>query len=660
MDLSSSMSVDQLAEKTQVVEISMPNGVVREIPIATMANEILKKELGGKEFKAVFAIKFDGRVMDLDVPLTKPGTLEPITFSSDEGKEIYRHSSTHVMAQAVKDVFPSVNLTIGPAIEDGFFYDFAFERPFTPEDLEKIEQRALELIKADLPITRMEMTKPEAIEHFKKKKEHYKVEIIEGLVDATVSLYQQGDFVDLCRGPHVGSTGRIKAFKLLSAAGAYWRGDERNPMLQRIYGTSFSTQKELDAHLAKLEEIKRRDHRKLGKELDLFSIQDETGPGLILWHPKGALIRLLLENFWREQHVLNGYELVYSPHVARLDLWKTSGHLDFYRENMYAPMTVENSEYQLKPMNCPFHIMVYKSHLRSYRDLPLRYGELGTVYRYERSGVLHGLMRVRGFTQDDAHIFCRPDQIAEEVRKVLDFTFFVLGRFGFTEFELYLSTRPEKAVGSEDKWEQATQSLEAALKGGNFAYKIDPGEGVFYGPKIDLKIKDALGRSWQCSTIQIDFNNPERFGLAYIGEDGHSHQPIMIHRALMGSIERFFGILVEHFAGAFPTWLAPVQAKILPITEKQESYGKIVQDQVKALGYRVDVDLRNEKIGLKIREGEKAKIPYMFVIGERECESHSVSVRKRGGENLGSMAVQEAINLMRDDMPSGTLTSSSH
>jgi len=653
------MSVDQLTEKAQVVEISMPTGIVRQVPIGTTAREFLKKELGGKEFKSVFAMKFDGKAMDLDVPLTNPGTLEPITFSSEDGKEIYRHSSAHVMAQAVKDVFPSVNLTIGPPIEDGFFYDFAFERPFTPEDLEKIEQRALELIKADLPITRLEMTKPEAIAYFKKKEEHYKVEIIEGLQDEAVSLYQQGDFVDLCRGPHVGSTGRIKAFKLLSAAGAYWRGDEKNPMLQRIYGTSFSNQKELDAHLAKLEEIKRRDHRKLGKELDLFSIQDEIGPGLILWHPKGALIRLLLENFWREQHVLNGYELVYSPHVARLDLWKTSGHVDFYRENMYAPMLVENSEYQLKPMNCPFHIMVYKSHLRSYRDLPIRYGELGTVYRYERSGVMHGLMRVRGFTQDDAHIFCRPDQIAEEVRKVLDFTFFVLGRFGFTEFELYLSTRPEKAVGSEDKWEQATQALEAALKGGNFAYTIDPGEGVFYGPKIDLKIKDALGRSWQCSTIQIDFNNPERFALAYIGEDGKHHQPIMIHRALMGSIERFFGILVEHYAGAFPTWLAPVQAKILPITEKQEYYGKIVQDQLKALGYRVEVDCRNEKVGFKIREAEKAKIPYMFVIGERECEAQSVSVRKRGGENLGSMVVQEAIDLLRDDLPSGTMTGSS-
>ena len=463
-------------------------------------------------------------------------------------------------------------------------------------------------------------------------------------------------FVDLCRGPHVGSTGQVKAFKLLASAGAYWRGDERNPMLQRIYGTSFPSQADLDAHLEKLEEIKRRDHRKLGKELDLFSLQDETGPGLILWHPKGALIRLLIENFWRDQHVQNGYELVYSPHVARLDLWKTSGHVEYYKDNMFAPMTVEASEYQLKPMNCPFHIMVYKSHLRSYRDLPIRYGELGTVYRYERSGVLHGLMRVRGFTQDDAHIFCRPDQIASEVRKVLDFTLFILRHFGFTEFELYLSTRPEKAVGALDKWEQATSALESALKSGGFPYEIDPGEGVFYGPKIDLKIRDALGRAWQCSTVQIDFNNPERFGLTYVGEDGKTHQPIMIHRALLGSIERFFGILVEHFAGAFPTWLAPVQAEVLPITDKQTEYAAHVQEQLRAAGFRVKVDERSEKVGLKIREAEKEKIPYMLVVGKRESEAQQVSVRKRGDGDLGAMNLQEVMNLIGNDVSLEELT----
>jgi threonyl-tRNA synthetase len=422
-------------------------------------------------------------------------------------------------------------------------------------------------------------------------------------------------------------------------------------MLQRIYGTSFPSEKALQKHLDNLEEIKKRDHRKLGKELDLFSIQDETGPGLILWHPKGSQIRLLVENFWRAQHLANGYEMVYSPHVARLDLWKTSGHLDFYRENMYASMPVESSEYQLKPMNCPFHIMVFKSHLRSYRDLPIRYGELGTVYRYERSGVLHGLMRVRGFTQDDAHIFCSPDQLAEEVRKVLKFTTFMLGTFGFSEFKMYLSTRPEKAVGSIDQWDQATEALATALTEGGYSYQEDPGEGVFYGPKIDVKIQDALGRSWQCSTVQVDFNNPERFGLSYIGEDGKTHQPIMIHRALLGSIERFFGILLEHYGGAFPTWLAPVQVAILPISQKHEDYAKKVGKNLREQGCRVNLDLRNEKVGLKIRESEKAKVPLMVVVGDREAESETVSVRQRNGKNLGTMSMNDILQLIRDETP---------
>ncbi len=654
------MSISTETSKVGVatIDVSVSGGEVKSFPSGITAKEVLQH--CGVDRPDVFAVSVDGVPMDLSTPLTQNGSLEPISFSSPDGKDIYRHSSTHIMAQAVKDVFPTANVTIGPAIEEGFFYDFAFERPFTPEDLEKIEARAHEIMKADLPITRLEMSKDEAVQFFENKKEAFKVEIIKQIEDDRVSLYQQGDFVDLCRGPHVGSTGQVKALKLLSSAGAYWRGDERNPMLQRIYGTSFPTQSELDDHLANLEEIKRRDHRKLGKELDLFSVQDETGPGLILWHPKGAMIRLLIENFWREQHLKNGYELVYSPHIARLDLWKTSGHVDYYRDNMFAPMTVEGSEYQLKPMNCPFHIMVYKTHLRSYRDLPIRYGELGTVYRYERSGVLHGLMRVRGFTQDDAHIFCRPDQIESEVRKVLDFTLFILRRFGFTEFELYLSTRPEKAVGALDKWEQATDALEAALKGGGFSYKMDPGEGVFYGPKIDLKIRDALGRAWQCSTVQIDFNNPERFGLTYVGEDGKTHQPIMIHRALLGSIERFFGILIEHYAGAFPTWLAPVQAKILPITDKQAEYADQVRDQLRDAGFRVEVDDRNEKIGLKIRDAEKGKVPYMLVLGKRESEAKQVSVRKRSEGDLGAMKVQEVIDLIGNDMPLEKLTTSSN
>lgn len=647
----------QLTQKA--VHISFPDGSSHDLPEGMTAREALTQVMGSLP-SDVFAVKLDGIPRDLDSPLQNDGSLEPVTFNSEEGKEIYRHSSTHIMAQAVKDCFPTVNLTIGPAIEEGFFYDFAFERPFTPEDLERIEQRAHEIIQSDFRINRLEMQKAEAIQLFKGQGEAYKVELIEGFEDQIVSMYQQGDFIDLCRGPHVGSTGQIKALKLLSSAGAYWRGDERNPMLQRIYGTSFPTQEALDQHLTKLEEIKRRDHRKLGKELDLFSIQDETGPGLILWHPKGALVRLLIENFWREQHIKNGYELVYSPHVARLDLWKTSGHVDYYRENMFAPMTVESSEYQLKPMNCPFHIMVYKSHLRSYRELPIRYGELGTVYRYERSGVLHGLMRVRGFTQDDAHLFCRPDQLATEVSRVLEFTTTMLRTFDFTDFELFLSTRPEKAVGSLEQWDQATLALESALKAGNFDYRLDPGEGVFYGPKIDVKIRDALGRSWQCSTVQIDFNNPQRFGLTYIGEDGKTHQPIMIHRALMGSIERFFGILVEHFAGAFPTWLAPVQARVLPISEKQRDYGISVVDQLVQAGCRAESDLRNEKVGLKIRESEKAKVPYMLVVGEREAQANTISVRKRNGKNLGAMSVTEVVNLIRHDDPQMVTESSLH
>jgi len=630
------------------IEITLPDGSHRRVPAGTRVADVLRDE---KNASDILAAKVNGALADLSTALQDDALVEPVTFASPDGKEVYRHSSTHIMAQAVKDVFPSAQLTIGPALEDTFYYDFAFERPFTPEDLEKIEARAQEIIKADRPFSRREMSREEGMKFFRGQGEQYKVEIIEGFQDPTVSLYEQGNgFVDLCRGPHLLSTGRVGAIKLLSTGGAYWRGDERNAMLQRIYGTSFPTQKELDAYLAKLEEIKRRDHRKLGKELDLISIQDDIGPGLVLWHPKGALVRLQIENFWREQHLQHGYQLVYSPHVARLDLWKTSGHVDYYRENMFVPMKVEASEYQLKPMNCPFHIMIYKSHLRSYRDLPIRYGELGTVYRYERTGVLHGLLRVRGFTQDDAHLFCRPDQIESEVSHVLDFTFFMMKTFGFSDFEVYLSTRPEKAVGSEERWIQATDALEAALKNRGVAYEIDPGEGVFYGPKIDIKIKDVLGRSWQCSTVQVDFNNPERFELAYTGEDGKAHQPIMIHRALLGSIERFFGILVEHYAGAFPTWLAPVQVRVLPITDKQRQYADSVVGQLQAAGYRTETDARNEKIGLKIREAEKAKIPYMLVVGDREMEAGTVAVRGRSGANLGTLSVSGVIELIKSDI----------
>ncbi|CAI4030193.1 threonine--tRNA ligase [Nitrospira tepida] len=632
------------------ITITLPDGSRQQVPTGCTVQDALA-QAGARLDQSILAAKVDGRPMDLSARLTKDAAIEPLTFDSPDGREVYRHSSTHIMAQAVKEVFPTAQLTIGPALDEGFYYDFAFDRPFTPEDLEKIEARAKEIIARGLTVKRTELPKDEAVSFFRSRGEQYKVEMIQGFEDGQpISLYSQGEFVDLCRGPHLPTTGHVGAFKLLSTGGAYWRGDERNPMLQRIYGTSFPTQAELDAYLHKLEEIKRRDHRKLGKELDLITIQDEIGPGLVLWHPKGSLIRLLIENFWREQHLKQGYQLVYSPHVARLDLWKTSGHVDYYRENMFAAMKVENSEYQLKPMNCPYHIMVYKSHLRSYRDLPIRYGELGTVYRYERTGVLHGLLRVRGFTQDDAHLFCRPDQIQEEVSRVLNFTFFILNAFGFTEFEIFLSTRPEKSVGSDEKWTQATSSLEAALKEQGIAYERDEGGGAFYGPKIDIKIKDALGRSWQCSTVQVDFNNPERFDLSYIGEDGKSHQPIMIHRALMGSIERFFGILVEHYAGAFPTWLAPVQAVILPISEKQHAYAEALRAQLSEAGFRVDANVRNEKIGLKIREAETSKIPYMLVVGDREVQSGTISVRGRHKADLGSMTVPALLDMLRADM----------
>ncbi|MDR4482382.1 MAG: threonine--tRNA ligase [Nitrospirales bacterium] len=633
------------------IQVSLQGESSQALPKGISAKAALER-LKGAVPPEVFAVKANGVEIDLLASLENDSTLQPLMFDSPEGKEIYRHSSTHIMAQAVKECFPAAQLTIGPAIEEGFFYDFAFERPFTPEDLEKIEARALEIIKRNLSVSRREFSKEEAIEFFKNRGEFYKVELIQGFPDGEpVSAYTQGDFVDLCRGPHLPATGYVKAFKLLNSAGAYWRGDERNPMLQRLYGTSFPSKEALQAYLDNLEEIKRRDHRKLGKDLDLFSIQDETGPGLILWHPKGAQIRLLIENFWREQHVANQYELVYSPHVARLDLWKTSGHVDFYKENMFAPMPVESSEYQLKPMNCPFHIMVYKTHLRSYRDLPIRYGELGTVYRYERSGVLHGLMRVRGFTQDDAHLFCRPDQLGEEVENVLKFITSMLGTFGFTEFKMFLSTRPEKAVGTIDQWDQATLALETALKKGGYTYQEDPGEGVFYGPKIDVKIQDALGRSWQCSTVQIDFNNPERFGLTYVGDDGKTHQPIMIHRALLGSIERFFGILLEPVGGAFPAWLAPVPVAVLPLSEKHQGYAQEVEKNLRLKGCRVVLDLRNEKIGLKIREAEKAKIPFMVVVGDREAEAKLVAVRHRNGKNLGTMSIIDMVTLIREDMP---------
>ena len=598
----------------------------------------------------IVAAKINGRSVDLNTPLTKDSKIEGISIHSPEGLEILRHTTSHLMAQAVKELYPEVRITIGPAIADGFYYDFDYSRPFTPEDLAKIEEKMRALAKEDIPIVRMEKSKGDAITFFDKMGENYKVEIIRELPEESVSLYQQGNFTDLCRGPHLPSTAGVRSFKLLSTAGAYWRGDEKNKMLQRIYGTAFPTQAELDIYLNKLEEIKKRDHRKLGRELDLFSIQDEIGAGLILWHPKGALIRKTIEDFWREEHLRHDYDLLYTPHVAKLDLWKTSGHTEFYQANMYAPIEVEGQDFQLKPMNCPFHIMIYKTKIRSYRDLPIRWAELGTVYRYERSGVLHGLLRVRGFTQDDAHIFCRPDQLEKEITSILDFTVDILKTFGFERYDIYLSTRPEKFVGSTENWEKATTALSKALEMKGLAYQIDPGEGVFYGPKIDIKIKDVLDRAWQCTTIQVDFNLPERFSLSYVGEDGVPHQPIMIHRALMGSLERFFGILVEHYAGAFPLWLSPVQVRVLPITEKQNGYAEEVKSLLRQEGIRADLDSRSEKIGYKIREAQMEKVPYMFVVGGREAESRAVSVRMRKDGDIGTMPMADAVGRVKREV----------
>lgn len=559
--------------------------------------------------------------------------------------EKMRHSCAHVMASAVQALFPGTKVTIGPVIEDGFFYDFAAAQTFTPQDLEKIEDKMRELVQKDLPFQRISMSRDEAIRLFRQKGENYKVEIIEGIpASEEITCYQHGDWIDLCKGPHIEKTSEIRAFKLLSTAGAYWRGDEKNDRLQRIYGTAFANSKDLEKYLHRLKEAEARDHRKLGKELDLFSTLEDDGAGLVLWHPKGGRIRKVMEDYWREAHVKGGYEIVFTPHIANRHVWKTSGHLDFYKDYMFSAMEMEGIDYQLKPMNCPFHIKIYKTHLRSYRDLPLRWAELGTVYRYERSGVLHGLLRVRGFTQDDAHLFCRPDQLEGEVAQVLDFTFSMLRAFGFHEYEVYLSTRPEKSVGSDENWEHATMALKSALESRKVGYEIDPGEGVFYGPKIDLKIKDVLGRAWQCSTIQVDFNLPERFELEYVGEDGSRHRPIMVHRALLGSLERFFGVLIEHYAGAFPTWLSPVQARLITISDDEVPYAQEIASRMSSRGIRAEIDQRNEKLGAKIRDAEMQKIPYMLIVGKKEKEKGALSVRSKKKGDLGSIPTDQFID----------------
>jgi len=600
------------------------------------------------KLKSAVAAKVNGMPVDLSHVLTGDAVVEPIDAASPEGLSILRHSTAHVMAQAVQDTFPGVRISIGPSIEDGFYYDFEYDESFTLQDLDRIESRMKQIVAADYPFERREVSREEAVDLFNNKGEHYKVELLNDLPAdiKKVSLYAQNGYVDLCRGPHCPSTGMIRAFKLLNVAGAYWRGDERNKMLQRIYGTGFATKEALDDHLQLLEEAKKRDHRRLGRELDLFQLSDEAGPGLVIFHPKGTLLRTILEDWEKKEHLKRGYDLVMGPQILKVDLWKRSGHFDHYRDNMYFT-EVDEQMYGIKPMNCLSHMLIYKSKLRSYRDLPLRYFELGTVHRHEKAGVLHGLMRVRQFTQDDAHILCTPEQLNSEIRAIADFVGYAMGIFGFT-YEVELSTRPENSIGSDADWELATTALEGALKDNGMAYEINAGDGAFYGPKIDFKLKDALKRKWQCAAIQCDFTLPERFDLSYVGEDGEKHRPVMLHRVILGAIERFMGVLIEHHAGAFPVWLSPVQAVIVTVTEKHIPFGEQVRKQLLAAGIRVEGDFRNEKLGYKIREAQVQKTPFMLVIGDREVASGQVSPRQRDGQNLGSIGVEAFITLVRE------------
>ena len=578
------------------------------------------------------------------------GTLETGRVDSTEAlRHRMRHSAAHVMADAVLQLFPEAKMGIGPPTQDGFYYDFEVSRPFTPEDLEQIQTLMEETISSGHAFQREEIGREDAFKLF--GDQPYKLEIINDLPDeTTLTIYRHSNFVDLCQGPHLDGTRDIPAVKLLTVAGAYWRGDEHRPMLQRIYGTAFESQEALDGHLARLEEAERRDHRTLGRQLDLYSVNDDIGPGLIVWHPKGGRVRTIIEDYWRELHYRHSYDIVYSPHIGRSNLWQTSGHLDFYQENMYGSLEVDEQEFFLKPMNCPFHIMIYRSALRSYRELPLRFAELGTVYRYERSGVLHGLLRVRGFTQDDAHIFCHPDQVESEIGGVLDLTFELLDAFGFADYSVMLSTMPEKAVGEAAMWEHATKSLESALRSRGLPFEVDEGGGAFYGPKIDIKITDALGRAWQCTTVQFDFNLPERFDLTFQDAEGGRSRPYMVHRAILGSMERFFGVLVEHYAGAFPLWLAPVQAVIIPIADRHIEYAERVKAQLAAKNIRVEIDDRSERMNLKIRNAQQQKIPYMLVVGDKEAEADAVAVRLRDETNLGAMPVSELESMLLDEL----------
>ncbi len=631
------------------IAITLPDGSVREISAgATVAD--LAASIGSGLAKAAIAGRVNGDLVDVTAGLSDGARVEIITEKSPEALEIIRHSTSHLMAQAVKELFPKAKVTIGPAIETGFYYDFDVDAPFTPEDLERIEARMAELASADLKIERRVLSSVDAVRMFSEMGETYKVELINDLGVDSVSVYTQGGFADLCRGPHLPSTSRIKAFKLLSIAGAYWRGDEKNRMLQRIYGTAFADKKELEAYLNRLEEAKRRDHRKLGRELDLFSFSDEVGAGFAIWHPKGAMLRTILEDFERREHLKRGYDIVVGPQILKTELWQRSGHYENYRENMYFT-EVDEQGFGIKPMNCLSHMMIYKSHLRSYRDLPLRFFELGTVHRHERAGVLHGLLRVRCFTQDDAHILCTPEQLDAEIKGVLKFVADVMSIFGF-DYEMELSTRPEKSIGDDAAWELATNALLSALKDTGRPFEINEGDGAFYGPKIDIKLRDCLDRRWQCATIQCDFTLPERFDLYYVAADGEKKRPVMVHRVILGSIERFIGVLIEHFAGNFPLWLSPVQAIVVTVTDNHNGFGQDVLAQLREAGIRVQGDFRNEKLSFKIREAQLQKIPYMLVIGDKEVEQGTVTPRYRDGKNLAPMKPAEFVEFVERERKS--------
>jgi threonyl-tRNA synthetase len=634
------------------IHVKLPDGSVKDVPKGSTALDVAKS-VGQRLADAALAAKTNGDLIDLTRPLEKDTDLRILTDRDPEALEVYRHSSAHLLAAAVLELFPETKLGHGPATETGFFYDFYRPTAFTPEDLEKIEKKMQELVQQNIPYAREFLPRDQGLQEFKREGDFMKCHFIEQFTkpDEKISIYRTGKFTDFCRGPHLPSTGKIKAFKLLSIAGAYWLGDEKNPQLQRIYGTSFFSKKDLDDFLNKQEEAKKRDHRVLGQQLDLFSIQELAGPGLIFWHPKGGIIRKEMEDWMRSEYIKRGYSLVYTPHVVRRQLFHVSGHEGYYSQNMFDAMELDDAEYRLKPMNCPGHILIYADSLKSYRDLPVRLGELGTVYRYERSGVMHGLLRVRGFTQDDSHIFCTPEQIESEIGGCLDFALEVLRVFGFDQYQTELSTWDpndrKNFLGSEDQWNMANRSLENALKQRNIEYKVIPGEGAFYGPKIDIKLVDAIGRLWQLSTVQVDFNLPQRFNLEYVAEDGTRKQPVMVHRALFGSIERFFGVLIEHYAGNFPVWLSPVQAVMIPIAERHVDYANKVADQLKAVGVRVQVDARNEKMNAKIREHAMQKVPFLLVVGDKESEAGKVNVRTRGKEKTEDMPAAEFVEKIK-------------